>query len=62
MKNLRWGRIRSWHAVLDPAFKATALCGRKVIATEERLPLDEKSCEVCLRAVARLIDEAIAGG
>ena len=52
-----WARIRSWHA-LGPALTGRTLCGRTASAESEVhdvLP-GGKSCETCLRIVARKAD------
>jgi len=50
-----WGRIRSWHA-LDASYTGHTLCGRNVTnSSVETLP-PGKSCETCLRIVARKAD------
>jgi len=51
-----WGRIRSWHA-LDASYTGRTLCGRVVTnaGVVDTLPA-EKSCETCLRIVARKAD------
>ena len=51
---MKYVRIRSWHVVLTPtrAFDTyRTYCGRTVTTrdTSADLPLDEKSCETCLR-------------
>lgn len=58
---MTWGRIRSWHAL--PPTRALVpfrtLCGRNVPTENRRsesLP-DGKSCETCLRALAKLNGE-----
>jgi hypothetical protein len=55
MINVLWFTIRSSHAIINGASKAP--CGRAVRGeiTDER-PAG-KSCETCLRAVARAIGE-----
>jgi hypothetical protein len=58
---ISWVRIRSWHAVKvteGPSADGRTLCGRtypngSLLAPE--LPAD-KSCETCLRIVARKAD------
>lgn len=52
---MRWARIVSWHAVGPDGTRT--LCGRSLNRTEagnlrDELPA-EKSCESCLRIVAR---------
>ena len=57
--NLWWFQIRSWHAVVpNRGLSWKSLCGR----LQEGHPTAEqrgagKSCEVCLRAVARMAGE-----
>lgn len=51
---MKYVRIRSWHVILTPtrAFDTyRTRCGRTVTTTAvtNELPLDEKSCETCLR-------------
>jgi hypothetical protein len=61
--SVRWFQIRSWHAVKfeSRAGVPAAYCGRwgtfttKVV---EDLPGTEKSCETCLRLVARAAEQA----
>lgn len=55
--DVQWVKIRAWHAVKSPSFsEGHTLCGRDC----ERPFFDdlpaEKSCESCLRIVARLAD------
>ena len=60
--DVKWVRIRSWHAVKEqyegePAFVDT-VCGRVVLRTTallDDLPAG-RSCESCLRIVARKAD------
>lgn len=52
-----WAQIRSWHA-LGPDFTGRTLCGRNASPDREvhdKLPAG-KSCETCLRIVARKAD------
>ncbi len=56
---MTWVLIRSWHAVATPTRvpgRSRTLCGRNAFGT----PVDElpagKSCESCLRIVARRAD------
>lgn len=55
--NIRWVRIASWHALRDDG---KTLCGRSVNRTQAGNTLDElpsgRSCETCLRIVARRAD------
>ena len=55
---MKYVKIRSWHLVATPtrAFQTfRTRCGRTVKSfdTAPELPLDEKSCETCLRLAAR---------
>jgi hypothetical protein len=54
--NIIWCKIVSWHAVADGAMRT--LCGRALDTEVEvsELPAG-KSCESCLRIVARRADE-----
>lgn len=62
--DIKWVKIRSWHAVRppDPGFglitpSVMTYCGREASNEPvDELP-DEKSCESCLRIVARIEDE-----
>jgi hypothetical protein len=50
-------KIASWHVILTPTRVPETyrtLCGRTVTTreTKDELPLDEKSCEICLRLAA----------
>lgn len=60
---MNWVRIRSWHSVLTPtrAFDTyRTRCGRTVVTKDVRDDLPaEKSCESCLRILARM-DERTA--
>ena len=57
--DVKWVKIRSWHAV-ESVYPGTAMvttrCGRRTIAT----PVDDlpggRSCESCLRILARKAD------
>lgn len=53
--DIKWVLIRSWHAIAARSDKT--LCGRQFIAgaVSDTLPAT-KSCESCLRIVARLQD------
>lgn len=57
--DIEWVRIRSWHAVLTPTRLPSTyktLCGRRGSGdTVTGLPAG-KSCESCLRIVARRAD------
>lgn len=60
--DVQWVKIRSWHAV-KPNYRdsrwendSLAFCGRRLMgAAVDDLP-DEKSCESCLRILAREAD------
>jgi hypothetical protein len=55
---MKWVKIKSWHAVKDEVgiFGAHTFCGRYADGPQaEDLP-SEKSCETCLRLVARQQD------
>lgn len=59
---MEWVRIVSWHAVLTPTRVPETYrtrCGRTVrnAETSDDLPAG-KSCETCLRIVARQADKA----
>ena len=60
--DIRWVKIRSWHAVLADYTDGyvTTRCGRHIMFREpEGITSDlpaERSCESCLRIVARLQD------
>lgn len=56
--NVVWVQIRSWHALRAFELSSPTLCGRRAgpqaeISTE--LPAG-KSCETCLRIIARKVD------
>jgi hypothetical protein len=56
--NIAWVRIRSWHALPLGALNFRTVCGRTAKFDSEvvdELPAD-KSCETCLRIVARKAD------
>ena len=57
---MNWVKIRSWHGVRTTfrSGKAVTLCGRLVPADAEITPTlpGERSCESCLRIVARRAD------
>jgi hypothetical protein len=60
MADIQWFRIRSWHAVRlfsDRVGHTYAYCGKKQLDAEivDTLPT-EKSCESCLRILARKVD------
>lgn len=60
----QWVKIHSWHALRpDTHFSATTYCGRDAeghpFVTD--LPA-EKSCELCLRIVARITDDEAKAG
>ena len=53
-----WVRIRSWHALRTFELAAPTLCGRRAgpqADVSSELPAG-KSCETCLRIVARKAD------
>jgi len=54
--DVTWGRIRSWHAVQPSrAIEPRSLCGRVIHSPadwSEALP-PGKSCETCLRILAK---------
>jgi len=54
---MQWVKIRSWHAIRQTRdLRTHTLCGR-ISAGEIRDELPaEKSCETCLRIVARRAD------
>lgn len=57
--NIEWVRIRSWHAIRPTrSIEPRTLCGRRAEANAEtRSELSsERSCESCLRIVARQVD------
>jgi hypothetical protein len=62
--DIRWVKIDSWHAIRgDSMGHHLTMCGRVVNElgeTSETLPA-EKSCENCLRIVARAMDIEPAG-
>lgn len=53
---MSFAKVRSWHVVLTITRTGSALtrCGRLIPQPriQDALPLDEKSCESCLRLVA----------
>mgnify|MGYP000173494885 CR=1 FL=1 len=55
--NPEWVRIRSWHILVPTRalpFTGWTRCGRKVPTPEIRVDMPQgKSCETCLRLVAR---------
>ena len=56
--NVRWAKIRAWHAVKGERILSLykTYCGRYTLAEAvDDLPA-ERSCESCLRLVARLAD------
>ena len=57
--NVTWVRIRSWHVVrLTRSIAPRTRCGRTASVdaeTSDTLPA-EKSCETCLRIIARDVD------
>jgi hypothetical protein len=57
--DIQWIRIKSWHAARPKDYTASAYCGRSLeghTEVSDELPAG-KSCEVCLRAVAHLVDD-----
>lgn len=61
MADVAWFQIRSWHVVRlfsDRVGRTYALCGRLKLnaVIVDTLPA-EKSCETCLRLLARRIDK-----
>ncbi len=58
--NVSWVRIRSWHVVrLTRSIEYRTECGRtapRKAETSDTLPA-EKSCETCLRIIARRGDQ-----
>lgn len=62
MSDQQWVRIRSWHAIrlISDRFGRTwTRCGRHTESTEvsDTLPAG-RSCETCLRVIARAEDHA----
>jgi hypothetical protein len=61
--DIRWVLLKSWHALRPHDHsEPTTYCGRPLVGTEQvsdALP-SGKSCEVCLRIVSRLQDDAKA--
>ena len=58
MSNQFWVRIRSWHA-LSGLTAGHTLCGRRAGSdadVSDQLPSGEKSCETCLRLLARTLE------
>lgn len=56
--NVTWVRLRSWHIVDGTETR----CGRSIKPEAERvdeIPLDEKSCEVCLRLHEHDVETAV---
>lgn len=51
--HVRWVRLKSWHLMSSYGPERT-YCGRTgpFNATRDALPMDEKSCESCLRVQA----------
>lgn len=62
MSDRSYVRIRSWHIVLTPTRAINTyrtLCNRNGQGpTVSDLPLDEKSCETCLRMARRQDDQS----
>ena len=51
---MKWAKIKSWHiVVIDLGDAYLTRCGRRAETTYlvGDLPMDEKSCESCLRLV-----------
>jgi hypothetical protein len=58
--DIQWVKLRSWHAARPKDHADTTYCGRDIAAgaaVSDVLPAG-KSCELCLRIVARLNDDA----
>jgi hypothetical protein len=57
MDTQQWVKLKSWHALRGPKdhFGPTTRCGRDAEGKEvvDDLPGTEKTCESCLRHVAR---------
>jgi hypothetical protein len=56
MSGYGYGKIRSWHIIRTPTRGGwwVSLCGRRIdLAPVQSLPLDQKSCETCLRLATR---------
>lgn len=60
--NPEWVRIVSWHVLVPTRalpFAAFTRCGRRVAAPEIRADMPQgKSCETCLRLIARDAERA----
>lgn len=59
--DIEWVLIKSWHAIrLTRSIEPRTLCGRKATRESETSPTlpAGKSCEACLRIVARKTDAA----
>jgi hypothetical protein len=53
----KWVKFESWHVVFD---EVTTYCGRVYTADDPKADMfepNEKTCELCLRAMARDEDE-----
>jgi hypothetical protein len=51
---MKWAKIKSWHiVVIDLGDAYLTRCGRRATTADVAvdLPMDEKSCETCLRLV-----------
>jgi len=60
--DITWVKLTSWHAQRPKDHADTTYCGREIpvdAAISHELPAG-KSCESCLRNVARLNDDASA--
>ncbi len=58
--DIQWVKLTSWHAARPKDYTETAYCGRSLAGVHDisdELPAG-KSCEVCLRLVARINDHA----
>jgi len=58
--DIQWVKIRSWHAARPKDHADTSYCGRDLdgsMPISDELPAG-KSCESCLRIVARLNDDS----
>lgn len=58
-----WFRMQSWHASVEPFVNGqqpNVLCGRRgpFNAANDPFPPGGKSCESCLRSLARKVDES----
>ncbi len=57
--DIQWAKIQSWHAIRPhDHFGPTSYCGRDLEGREVKDKLtSEKSCEICLRTLARINDD-----